>query len=1022
MIWQQTPYTFPLFATALLTLAAALYAYRQRHVPGALFMARMMLAVMIWVVFYALELNTADLAGKKLWSKLQYIGIVDTTVSYFLFVLHYIGAWDKMRQNRTFLITLHLIPAITLLLAWTNESHHLLWQSTRLLYANRLSYLHLGHGPWFWVFIGYSYLLLLASTLLLLRRIATVSQHFRGQLAFTILGSLSPWLGNLFYITNSETIVLLDYTVFGFSVTAVCFMWALFHFSFLDLVPMAQEMVLQKVAGGVIVVDNLNRVIELNDTAVALLNQEKSQILGTSFIPANPAWASVGTLLIENRPGCVELILGEEYFEAYVSLLDSVSRQGNGRLITLHNITQQKNTELLLKRAKEAAEAADRAKTHFLTNMSHEIRTPLNAVVGVTEMLRQTQLNPNQREMLEMVTQSSNNLMLLINNILDFAKLEAGNLALNKQTFDLVDCVTAALDSVRPAAQDKRLQLNYRIEPATPTALMGDPVRLRQILVNLLENGIKFTEAGSVEIHVSNLVEQENYLLQFSVIDTGIGIAADQIESLFLPFSQVDGSMTREYSGNGLGLVVCQRLVALMEGSIYLTSTIGQGTAVHFTAQFSPAPKDQSSRVTLRHHQTTLVNKRLLLVTREASHRRHISKEARVAGLEVYAAGSSHEASYWIANSQPFDAALLDTAVWQDEPHIVNQLRRPDTNTLLPLILLNPAGTYLPHDAAPDTFVGSLALPIVSAELYDVLMNIFSVAHSSEKAHASDKANALERGSEGDSGANMAARLPLRILLVEDNHLNQRVLINMLDKLGYQVDVAANGQIAVDMTSQIAFDVILMDIQMPVMDGMEATQQIRARCGARQRPYIVAVTAHALEGDREYYLTSGMDAYLSKPITLNQLVETLYQSRDRVTTCSSTTSVKPAIPGRSSTGQADEPASAIDFAELSRLIEGDPRTFLQSMAPIFLQDTQKVLHSLSQGVQEANIEAIITAAHTLKGTSASMACKTLAQACRELEMKAKANDLTAAPQQLQKIVEEYGRVQIALANQVETAV
>ncbi len=1010
MIWQQTPYTFPLFATALLTLAAALYAYRQRHAPGAIYMSGMMLAVMIWVVFYALELNTADLAGKKLWSKLQYIGIVYTCVSYFLFVLHYIGGLGRIRQTRPFLLALHLIPAITLLLAWTNEWHLLLWRSSSLIYVNQLSYLHLDHGPWFWIFIGHAYLLLLASTLLLLRKITAVSQHFRGQIAFTILGSLSPWLGNLIYITNSETVVVLDYTVFGFSVTAVCFMWALFHFSFLDLVPIAQEIVLQKVASGVIVVDNLNRVIELNDTAVALLHQEKRQILGKSFAPPVPGWADVETLLVENRSGRVELILGENYFEAYITSLDSVSGQGNGRLITLHNITQQKNTELLLKRAKEAAEAADRAKTHFLTNMSHEIRTPLNAVVGGTEMLRQTQLNPNQREMLAMVTQSSNNLMLLINNILDFAKLEAGNLTLNKQTFDLIDCVTAALDSVRPAAQDKLIQLSYRLEPTAPTALVGDPVRLRQILVNLLENGIKFTEAGSVEIHVSHLVEQENYLLQFTVSDTGIGIADEQIESLFVPFHQVDGSMTREYSGNGLGLVVCQRLVALMDGSIYLTSTVGQGTAVHFTAQFSPAPTDQLPLVRLRHHQTTLVNKRLLLVTREANHRRHISKEARVAGLEVYAAGSSHEASYWIANSQPFDAALLDTAVWQEEPVIVTQLRRPDTNTPLPIILLNPDGPYLPKEAAPETFAGSLALPISSAQLYDVLMNIFSVAHTSESSE------------EGENGANMAARLPLRILLVEDNHLNQRILINMLDKLGYRVDVAENGQMALDMTSQITYDVILMDIQMPVMDGVEATQQIRALCTERKRPYIVAVTAHALDGDREYYLSSGMDAYLSKPVTLNQLVETLYRSRDRMATCASSKLVKPTARGLSGSSPADEPASPIDFTELSMLIEGDPIAFLQGMTPIFLQDTQKVLHSLSQGVQEANIDVIITAAHTLKGTSASMACKILSQACRELEMKARANDLSTAPQQLQKIMDEYGRVQMALANQEKTAV
>lgn len=1007
MIWQHTPYTFPLLATALLTLASALYAFRQRHVPGARYMHRMMVAVTVWVVFYTLELISPNLESKRFWAMLQYFGIVYVPLGYFLFVLHYVGAFHKIRRQRPFLIALHVIPAMTLSLALTSHWHSLLWTSSRLFFANGMSYLRLGHGPWFWVYIAYVYLLLLASTVLLLHKIASVAPLFRGQLVLTLVGSLFPWLSNAIYLGSSQVDGYLDYTLFGFAVTAVCFIWALFHFSFLDLVPMARGVVIEKLENSVIVLDSRNRVVELNETAASLLQQEKPKVIGTPFAPAQPQWQNIMAMLQSSQPGKTTLVLGEDYYEANISLLDGLGGQTNGRLITLHNITQQKNTELLLQRAKEAAEAADQAKTHFLTNMSHEIRTPLNAVVGVTEMLRQTQLNPNQREMLEMVAQSSNNLMLLINNILDFAKLEAGHLTLNVQAFDLIDCLEAALDSVRPAAQEKQLQLSYQVDAAAPTALLGDPVRLRQILVNLLENGIKFTASGRVQIHVAHEMERENALLKFVVQDTGIGIAAEQIEKLFLPFQQGDGSMTREYGGSGLGLVVCRRLVALMGGSISLDSVVGQGTAVHFSAQFNTAPKDQTPEITLRYRQATLVNKRLLLITRDAAHRRHISKEARVAGVEVYAAGSSHEASYWIANSQPFDIALLDTAVWQDEPIIVSQLKRPDTNTLLPIILLKPEGQALPKEATQDIFVGSLAQPIVSSELYDVLMNVLSMSMPPE-AHP-------------EINANMAARLPLHILLVEDNELNRRILLNMVGKLGYQVDIAENGQVAVAMAAQANYDVILMDIQMPVMDGVEATQQIRTNHAGGKRPYIVAVTAHALEGDREYYLLSGMDAYLSKPITINQLVETLYQSRDQ--------QPKPAAPAPLELPEAlpaSEPAHApdtpIDFGELSLLIESDPMEFLQAMGPIFLQDAENILYTLGQAVQDGDADAIRAAAHTFKGTSASLACKALSLQCRELEMMARAEDLSGAPQQLQKISEEYGRVQLALINLAETAV
>jgi signal transduction histidine kinase len=384
--------------------------------------------------------------------------------------------------------------------------------------------------------------------------------------------------------------------------------------------------------------------------------------------------------------------------------------------------TKRKEIELLLRQANEAAETAERAKTQFLTNMSHEIRTPLNAVVGMTEMLRQTPLNANQSELLNAVATSSNNLMLLINNILDLAKLEAGNFTLNHQSFDLNDCLESAIDNISQAANQKQLQFTYNLDEKTPVWLVGDPVRLRQILINLLENSVKFTEEGKVELFVTHNLEGEQVQLQFTVQDSGIGIDAEQIEHLFSPFQQADGSMTRAYGGSGLGLVICKRLVEIMGGHIYLQSEPGQGTAVHFTTLFSVATEAHPPAVTLRQPGATLAHKRLLIITKDASERRQINKEARLAGLEVYAAASIQEATYWINNSQPFDVVLLDAAIWQEDISVLAQLHRKDSFHPLPTILLVPQGEEQLTTA--NLFSDTLLMPIARSQLYDVLLNV----------------------------------------------------------------------------------------------------------------------------------------------------------------------------------------------------------------------------------------------------------------------------------------------------------
>ncbi len=979
-------------------LASIAFAYRQQRVAGSRDLLLLLLAISCWVIAYAFELNAPTLSGKLLWAKVEYFGIVLIPVAYLLFTLKYMGAFHKIKKPSQFTAVLLIVPFITLLLVWTNEQHGLVWHTTSLSQQNNLTYLVLEHGFWFWVNIGYIYLLLTTSTFFLLQKIITAPHQFRGQIILILLGSLSPWLGNVLYITNSNPFPHLDLTPFAFAVTSFLFTIALFRFNFLDIVPVARERVVEQLESGVIVLDYHNRVVDVNETAVALLQKEENDLLGQPFAVNHPSWVPLEIALKNSQTATLELTIDQTFFEAAITPLETTNKQANGRLITLQNITQRKQTESLLQQAKETAEAANRAKNHFLTNMSHEIRTPLNAVVGMAEMLRQTSLNANQNEMIDVIAQSSNTLVGLINNILDFARLEAGNLSLSNQPFNLVDCIEAAVEAVQKAASDKMIELTYYIEEGIPTMLAGDPVRLRQILVNLLENGIKFSEEGSVHIAVTHIQKTAGIMLEFVVRDTGIGIAAEQISQLFSPFQQVDGSLTRAHGGNGLGLAICKRLVECMGGDIFLLSELNKGTSVHFSVQMGLAAAPGSPVITLRKHNASLAGQRLLIITDAAAQRRQLSKEARMVGVEVYVAGSTEEAIYWVDHSLPFDMALLDTAVWQNDSSILTRLKNNETNTPLPTILMGQQEETLLQvmQNEPGLFASTLTLPVKGPQLYDLLMNILSVGSGTKPRR--------------ELGESMAERYPLTILLVEDNKLNRRVIQNMLDKLGYKADTATNGRIAVEITKQHTYDMILMDIQMPEMDGVAATKQILANYEGGKRPYIVAITAHALPGDRETYLAAGMNQYLSKPVTINQLVEVLYQSVQFHEQPISS-------PIRSQTeAVAPTPTNQpIDLVELAQLVGEDTHEFLDMMAPIFLEDAATLMQTLEEAVRVEDSQTIRHAAHTLKGTSASMGMVPLSALSRKLEIMAKAEQLEEAPQTFNQIKVEYQRVQIALA-------
>lgn len=708
----------------IISIAIAQLFWQRRNASGAKTMALLMLLAAFWAFSDFFSDLSEHLSIKMMWDNLAYFAVVAIPVAWLVFSLQYTKQ-EKYLTRRN-LALLSLLPVITLLMIWTNDFHHLFKVRIGTARAGLMTIIEPTYGVWFWIHTAYSYFLIFFGTVLLIKKLVNLPEIYRNQSIMMILATLAPFIGNVLYTFGINPFGPVDPTVFSFTFTGIFCFLGMFRYKLFELVPAAREAVIESMSEIVIVLDKQDRIIDLNSSARSLIGKNETDFIGKSIFEFSESWSSVYHKYVNVMKAAEKITIinkenNKRHFGLRITPLYDSKNKLSGRFIVLHDITAFEEAIENLKESREAAEEANKAKSRFLATVSHELRTPLNGIIGMAELVSSANLTEEEKGYLQSLKDSSQSLLDIINEVLDFSKIEAGKMELEKINFNLKNLVDATIKTFLPQANEKDIKLTKKIDGDIPENTVGDPVRLKQVLVNLIGNALKFTEKGRIEVRVEKLkCEDRQVLLQFSVTDTGIGIPANKIENLFKSFQQLDSSTTRKYGGTGLGLAIVKDLIAMMGGCIEVESKWGEGSRFFFTIPL-----------------------------------------------------------------QVEDSLLSD-------------------------------GTTVP---------------------------------------GSDFMNK-----------------DITILLAEDNKVNQMFMVKLLEKKNFEVDVAENGQIALEKLGQKFYDLILMDIQMPEMDGYEATLAIRKNEEhTGMHIPIIALTANATEEDKNRCFQAGMDDFITKPVKSEKL-------------------------------------------------------------------------------------------------------------------------------------------------------
>ncbi|MFE4107977.1 histidine kinase N-terminal 7TM domain-containing protein [Almyronema epifaneia] len=895
-------YSTAIVALGLGTATAVLLAgvtWQRRQAPGAGSLIVFSLALAEWMLTYAYSLLAANLADRIFWSNATYLGIVFVPVSWLCFACTYIGrrAWLTRRN----LALLSGVPIITLLAVSTNHYHGLFRTQVLIDQVGSCWSMSVVMGPLFWGHTVYSYLLIATGTVLLLKTLTRSTNFYRRQAQFMLLAVFPPWVINATYLFNAQSLSGLDFTPLAFTLSCLVFVWDMRRHQLLDIVPIARDVVIDNMQDALIVLDERDRIVDLNPAAVQLIGTQPERIFGKSIVKAHPDlcfltqdYQPVFSAQVERSL----LIQGEQRdFEIRLSPLYDSYQKLQGRAILLRDISDRKRTEAELVAAKNKAEAASKAKSTFVANMSHELRTPLNAILGFSELMRSDPNTPvNQLDYLNTIYQAGEHLLSLINDVLSISKIEADKLELNENNFNLLKFLANLEQVFQLRANPQKLQIQFEIAQNLPLWVSGDEGKLRQVLVNLLDNAVKFTPQGEVRLRVTLAANQPHQKtdkaiaeaewvppvlpdqgvcwLRFEVSDTGLGIAPAELENLFEAFWQAEAGR-RSLQGTGLGLAISQKFVQLMGGDITVDSVLQQGSCFAVVLPLAVQPEVEESPPEPLEAATILVpgqrEYRILIADDSLPNRQLLAVLLRQAGFAVREAENG-------------EAAIRQWQLWQ--PHLIwMDVRMP--------IMDGVTATHWIKAKSPHTVIIALTASafeeehayIQSSQCDDIVLKPFQPSLIFEKmaAFLGVRYQQVTRDRRLISPASAIPPLEvkqindLQILVADDSAVNRKVVLHLLQRLGHTAEVVCNGREALDAVRNRHYDLALLDLRMPELSGLEVAQAIAAEFTTQPKPMLVALTGATDAATRDRCYQAGMDAFLSKPCSLDALSALLSQ-------------------------------------------------------------------------------------------------------------------------------------------------